>query len=96
MPGKGSDFKFYVKARRATTPHKSSESSGKSANLPKRTRLASPNVDGEAQKDKDRLRVTHPNYVAPLNRKHSATSNPVVGSPSDPDTLHVLIVEVSA
>jgi hypothetical protein len=38
------------------------------------------------------LRVTHPNYIAPLNRSHSASQNPVVGSPSDADTLHVLIV----
>ena len=39
--------------------------------------------------------ILHPEYAAPLNRNHSSSQNPVVGSVYDPDTLHVLIVEVS-
>ncbi|THV79850.1 hypothetical protein D6D29_06570 [Aureobasidium pullulans] len=92
-PGKGSDFKFYVKARRATTPPK--------RELPDRTNTAtnsrkqsqSPHGGQKTPEDKDKLRVTHPSYIAPLNRSHSASQNPVVGSPSDANTLHVLIVE---
>lgn len=91
--GKGSDFKFYVKARRATTPPK--------RELPDRTNTAtnsrkqsqSPHGGQKTPEDKDKLRVTHPSYIAPLNRSHSASQNPVVGSPSDANTLHVLIVE---
>lgn len=42
-------------------------------------------------KDADHLK--NPNYIHPLNRKHSEQSNPVVGSATDPNTLHVLVVE---
>lgn len=37
--------------------------------------------------------IKDPKYINVLNREHSSHSNPVVGSASKIDTLHVLIVE---
>lgn len=34
-----------------------------------------------------------PNYVHPVNKGNEGFSNPVVGSPRNANTLHVLIVE---
>lgn len=92
-PGKGSDFKFYVKARRAATSHRR-EALALEETAAKRPRQGkSPQSGQESQDETSGLRVTHPNYIAPLNRSHSASQNPIVGSPSDANTLHVLIVE---
>ncbi|KAG9843877.1 histidine kinase, partial [Aureobasidium melanogenum] len=99
-PGKGSDFKFYVKARRAATSSRR-ETLGLEDTAAKRPRQGkspqndqgSPHDGQKSQEETTRLHVTHPNYVAPLNRSHSASQNPIVGSPSDANTLHVLIVE---
>jgi PAS domain S-box-containing protein len=98
-PGKGSDFKFYVKARRAAAAstkqdaHDPMKMASKGA--PK-SRSSSPYNATKPSEDSGKLRVTHPDYIAPLNRQHSASQNPVVGSPSDANTLHVLVVEVNA
>lgn len=99
-PGKGSDFKFYVKARRAATTNRR-ETVDHEETAAKRPRQTKSPHDGEetpsdgqkSHDEKTELRVTHPNYIAPLNRSHSASQNPIVGSPSDANTLHVLIVE---
>ncbi|KAI5250306.1 hypothetical protein E4T47_01292 [Aureobasidium subglaciale] len=96
VPGKGSDFKFYVKARRSTTPH-TREKFGfaelPAARTPRQSKSQSPHKGQKSPDQKTELRVTHPNYIAPLNRSHSASQNPVVGSPADANTLHVLVVE---
>ncbi|KAG9590848.1 histidine kinase, partial [Aureobasidium melanogenum] len=99
-PGKGSDFKFYVKARRAATSSRR-ETLGLEDTPAKRPRQGkspqngqeSPHDGQKSPEETTRLHVTHPNYIAPLNRSHSASQNPIVGSPSDANTLHVLIVE---
>jgi len=93
VPGKGSDFKFYVRARRATTPKRREtfDLAERSAR-PSKQRKPS-HEDQKPADEKTGLRVTHPNYIAPLNRNHSASQNPVVGSPADANTLHVLVVE---
>ncbi|KAI4763366.1 hypothetical protein E4T52_08018 [Aureobasidium sp. EXF-3400] len=98
VPGKGSDFKFYVRARRAVTPKR--QETFDLAERPKTSKPSKPKDDGQKSPDgreppheSTGLRVTHPNYIAPLNRSHSASQNPVVGSPADANTLHVLIVE---
>ncbi|KAI4720335.1 hypothetical protein E4T48_03437 [Aureobasidium sp. EXF-10727] len=92
-PGKGSDFKFYVKARRAATSSKRVIPSFEET-AAEQSRQSDPSHDGQKTPDETTgLRVTHPSYVAPLNRSHSASQNPIVGSPSDANTLHVLVVE---
>lgn len=96
VPGKGSDFKFYIKARRST-PSRQVHSAVRKTAYPFRQSQTKPSGDDpKGQDNMDRLNVTHPEYVAPLNRQHSASQNPVVGSATDADTLHVLVVEVSA
>jgi hypothetical protein len=93
VPGKGSDFKFYVRARRAATS-KGRESFDFAETVSKTSKQSkSQHEDKKSPEQETGLRVTHPNYIAPLNRSHSASQNPVVGSPSDANTLHVLIVE---
>jgi hypothetical protein len=93
VPGKGSDFKFYVRARRAPTP-KRRETFDLAETVAKTSKQSKSQHDDQKGSDETTgLRVTHPNYIAPLNRSHSASQNPVVGSPSDANTLHVLIVE---
>jgi hypothetical protein len=93
ISGKGSDFKFYVRARRAATSTKR-EAFDFAETVSKTSKQSKSQRDGQKPPDeKTGLRVTHPNYIAPLNRSHSASQNPVVGSPSDANTLHVLIVE---
>lgn len=94
VPGKGSDFKFYVRARRAATTKR--RETFEVAERPAKTSKQTKAQRDEPQKSPDEstgLRVTHPNYIAPLNRSHSASQNPVVGSPADANTLHVLVVE---
>lgn len=99
-PGKGSDFKFYVRARRAATSSRRQtfDFEETAAKRPKQNKSPhdGQNTPQDGQKSQDEptgLHVTHPNYIAPLNRSHSASQNPIVGSPSDANTLHVLIVE---
>ena len=97
VPGKGSDFKFYVRARRATTTKRREIFDLVDRPAIKTKRSKSGHDDQKSPEkssdEKTGLRVTHPNYIAPLNRSHSASQNPVVGSPADANTLHVLIVE---
>lgn len=93
-PGRGSDFRFYVKARRAKPPSKAPDAEEGATKQLEKTTLATPTDKKDGKDERDKLHVTHPNYIAPLNRSHSASQNPVVGSSSDPDTLHVLVVEV--
>ncbi|KAI5207503.1 hypothetical protein E4T39_01956 [Aureobasidium subglaciale] len=96
VPGKGSDFKFYVKARRSTTHHTREKFEFRelpAARTPRQSKSQSPHKGQKSPDEKTELRVTHPNYIAPLNRSHSASQNPVVGSPADANTLHVLVVE---
>lgn len=47
--------------------------------------------DHETSKAVEELK--NPNYVHPVNKGNEGFSNPVVGSPQDTNTLHVLIVE---
>lgn len=95
IPGKGSNFKFYIKARRAIAPKNELDDVTRNKESNKhQSELAKPGKKSR-QDDIDRLHVTDRNYIAPMNRSHSASQNPVVGSPSDPNTLHVLVVEVS-
>jgi len=92
IPGKGSNFKFYIRARRAV-PSKETKAVQTENNTQVKPK---PTSNGDHKQDKDKLHVQDRNYIAPMNRTHSASQNPVVGSPSDPNTLHVLIVEVCA
>lgn len=102
-PGKGSNFKFYIRARRSTPSAEETNAVEATTEKLKKTKMNSSNGDdktkmnssnGDEKVDKDKLHVQDRSYVAPMNRNHSASQNPVVGSPSDPNTLHVLIVEV--
>lgn len=94
IPGKGSDFKFYVRARRAasTKRRETFDVAERPAKTSKQTK-AQRDEPSKSPDENTGLRVTHPNYIAPLNRSHSASQNPVVGSPADANTLHVLVVE---
>ena len=96
VPGKGSDFKFYIKARRSTVSRQVRSAVRKTAYPLRQSQTKPSGDDSKGQDNMDRLHVTHPEYVAPLNRQHSASQNPVVGSATDADTLYVLVVEVSA
>lgn len=93
IPGKGSDFKFYIKARRSKDVHKDNGHIDAATKDMKHMKLGASSDGHKTPNGDNSLSVTHPKYIAPLNRSHSATSNPVVGSPSDANTLHVLIVE---
>ena len=90
IPGKGSNFKFYIRARRAVLS-KETKAVKTEKNTQEKPKIT---TNGDYKQDKDKLHVQDRNYVAPMNRTHSASQNPVVGSPSDPNTLYVLIVEV--
>ena len=98
ISGKGSKFKFYIKARRAPSRDQGTETNGtrlqkirfESQNSTARPSQADDNKDAHQAA----RTLTNPNYINKLNRKHSASQNPVVGSATDPNTLHVLIVEV--
>jgi len=96
-PGKGSNFRFFIKARRAKSPTVSNLID-KATEQFRRAALDPPKREEKPQEqntNQDSLHVQDRNYVAPMNRSHSASQNPVVGSATDPDTLHVLVVEVS-
>jgi len=96
-PGKGSNFKFFIKARRAESPT-ASNPIDKATEQARIATLDPPKREKTLCKDntlQDNLHVQDRNYIAPMNRSHSASQNPVVGSATDPDTLHVLVVEVS-
>ncbi|KAH0287862.1 hypothetical protein M436DRAFT_45572 [Aureobasidium namibiae CBS 147.97] len=93
VPGKGSDFKFYVRARRAKTSKRRETFDLVDRPAKPSKQRKSFHEDQKPADEKTGLRVTHPNYIAPLNRNHSASQNPVVGSPADANTLHVLVVE---
>jgi len=98
ISGQGSKFKFYIKARRALSRDQVTKTDG--------TRLQNNRLElqrgdarpSQADDNTDAYQaartLTNPNYINKLNRKHSASQNPVVGSATDPNTLHVLIVEV--
>ncbi|KAI4792721.1 hypothetical protein E4T44_12775, partial [Aureobasidium sp. EXF-8845] len=94
-PGTGSDFRFYVKARRATTSRKQDtiDPMKKASKGISKSRSPSPYNAEESFEELSKFRVTHHNDVAPLNRNHPASQNLVVELPSDANTLHVLIVE---
>lgn len=77
---------FYVKAKRALT-EKAPSIEDTAAKL---KRLGVSDDKAEASGKRNQLKPTE---VNPLNRNHSASQNPVVGSATDPDTLHVLVVE---
>jgi CheY-like chemotaxis protein len=91
IPGQGSTFKFYLKARRAKsleqTAHENAQKLEKLV-VNAETSAKVPNSTLNAVKT-----LTSPNYINVLNRRHSSRSNPIIGSPVNPDTLHVLIVE---
>jgi len=91
IPGKGSSFKFYIRARRAL-PSKQTKAVKTEGKKQEPTKKDASN--GHRKEDKENMHVQNRNYVAPMNRVPSASQNPVVGTPSDPDALHVLIVEV--
>ena len=95
IPEKGSKFKFYIRARRAVAPQSNTDPVGTIAEKLAQTKLEPSNGSKTPHDERDKLHVKHPEYISPMNRTHSASQNPVVGSPSDPTTLHVLIVEVS-
>lgn len=91
--GKGSDFKFFVKARRVIATNKASDSEDEVVEDLEKTLSI---TDRTPQAGKNRALLVDPNYTASLKRKHSASQNPVASSPSSPNTLHVLIVEVGS
>jgi hypothetical protein len=84
----GSTFRFYLKARRASSLEEAADSN---AQILENMVLEAESVDPRASLAIKQLK--DPNYTNVLNREHSSQSNPIVGSPSSPDTLHVLIVE---
>jgi hypothetical protein len=89
-PGQGSTFRFYLKARRAISAEQVSEKNARRLEvLVAKAAVKRPNSDiTQAVKT-----LKYPKYINVLNREHSSRSNPIMGSPADPETLHVLIVE---
>ncbi|QDS76665.1 hypothetical protein FKW77_000128 [Venturia effusa] len=92
-PGKGSKFSFYLKVRRAISTDKSIEDAIEvsARKLERVVTIEAEQSDRETSKAVEDL--TNPNYVHPVNKGNEGFSNPVVGSPQDSNTLHVLIVE---
>jgi hypothetical protein len=93
-PGKGSTFKFYLKARRAISIEEAADKNA--AKLEKLVINAETNQhtsEAYSTAAKAVRTLKSPEYINKLNREHSAYSNPIIGSPVDPNTLHVLIVE---
>lgn len=87
LPGRGSDFGFFIKARRVISPKKG-VGLGKieTKDLEMKHNLRSRNSVDEM--------ILDSSYTAPVNRNHPPSQNPIIGSVHDPSTLHVLIVEV--
>lgn len=88
MPGQGSTFKFYIKARRSTSVEDVAEKNAAKLHQIQQDAEKSDSKANQAVKDlKDK------DYVNVLNRDHSAHQNPVVGDAANADTLHLLVVE---
>jgi hypothetical protein len=93
-PGKGSTFKFYLKARRAISAEEAADENAKQLEeLVINTEAKQHTSQANSTAAKAVQTLTSPEYVNKLNREHSVQSNPIIGSPVDPNTLHVLIVE---
>lgn len=93
ISGKGSTFKFFIKVRRAIPTDKAIEEAieENARKLEKVVTIEAEQSDHETSKAVEELK--NPNYVHPVNKGNEGFSNPVVGSPQDANTLHVLIVE---
>lgn len=63
-------------------------------NAKKLERVVSIEAEQSDQKTSKAVKeLKDPNYVHPVNKGNEGLSNPIVGSPHDANTLHVLIVE---
>ena len=92
IPGHGSTFKFYLKVRRAIpTPKAIEEAIEANAKKLEKVSLEAEHSDQETIKAVGDL--MSPDYVHPVNKGNEGFQNPVVGSPQNENTLHVLIVE---
>jgi hypothetical protein len=87
--GEGSTFKFFLKVKRAISIEDAAKANAVQL---EQVSLDAHAVGGETKKAVASL--LSPDYSHKLNRSpHSDSSNPVVGSMTDSETLHVLIVE---
>ncbi|GAB7350496.1 hypothetical protein MBLNU459_g1092t1 [Dothideomycetes sp. NU459] len=101
-PGIGSTFKFFLPVKRAppeikVPPSRRSRHLDNVSDQVTAAREAAARSQDHANSKSDAIKDTkhlqNPDYIHPLNRKHSESSNPVVGSAHDSNTLHVLVVE---
>jgi hypothetical protein len=87
-PGQGSTFRFYLRCRRAIALNQVIDAN---ADNLKKMVLEAETTGSQASLAVKTLK--DPRYINVLNHSHTSLSNPVIGSTSNSDTLHVLIVE---
>lgn len=88
--GQGSSFIFYVKCRRAASVKEAAETNAEKL---ERIKLDAQRRKDESPESKAVATLLDSSYINPLNRNNSDHQSPIVGSASDSDTLHVLVVE---